>query len=202
MLNATYCFLKIIKHMNYIDATLCIPLIWGTYKGFVKGLISEAASFIAFGLAVYGSLHFSDIVATVISEWFEWESDYLQIIAFATTFLSIVIVVSIAARIIHKLAEGMALGGINKIGGALFGGLKFALMISLVIFVIDAIEKSYPMVSFETKNESLLYEPVGMLAPTIIPGLRNSNVISLFPDAEDFDVRVELKDKNKKKDGK
>lgn len=183
--------------MNYIDATLCIPLVWGIYKGFVKGLISEAASFVAFGLAVYGSLHFSDIVATTITEWFKWESDYLQIVAFASTFLGIVIAVSIITRIINKLADGLALGGINKIGGALFGGLKFSLVISLAIFVIDAIEKSYPMVSFETKKESLLYEPVGMLAPALIPGLKNSNVISLFPDAEDFDVNVGLKNNDK-----
>lgn len=70
----------------------------------------------------------------------------------------------------------MALGAINKIGGALFGSLKYALVMSVVIFVMNAVEKSYPLVSFQAKNESLLYEPIGKIAPMVIPGLKNSNV--------------------------
>ena len=79
------------------------------------------------------------------------------------------------------MVEGMALGPINKIGGAIFGVLKFAMVMSVAIFVINAVEKSYPIVSFEAKNESLLYKPVGMIAPIIIPGLSNSKISTTFP---------------------
>ena len=30
--------------MNYVDILLCIPLVWGLYKGFTKGLVIEAAT--------------------------------------------------------------------------------------------------------------------------------------------------------------
>ena len=72
--------------MNYIDIIICIPLVWGLYKGFTKGLIIEAASFIAFGLGVWGGIHFSDFIAHKISEWFNWHSPYLPIVSFAVTF--------------------------------------------------------------------------------------------------------------------
>lgn len=100
-------------------------------------------------------------------------------------FLGIVVAIYFIAKLIQRGVEGMALGGINKIGGALFGALKFALVMSVVIFVIDAIEKSYPVISFQTKKESLLYKPVGMIAPMIIPGLSNSKAATFLPKASD-----------------
>jgi membrane protein required for colicin V production len=159
--------------ISYIDISLCIPLIWGLYKGFMKGLIVEAATFVAFGLGVWGGIHFSDFIAKNVTEVFNWNSPYLAIISFAGTFLGIVISIYFIAKLIQRAAEGMALGPINKIGGALFGSLKFALIMSVVIFVIDSIEKSYPVISFEAKKESVLYKPVGMIAPLLIPGLSN-----------------------------
>ena len=164
--------------MNYIDIILCIPLVWGLYKGFTKGLIIEAASLVAFGLGIWGGIHFSEVVATKIREWFSWESTYLPIFSFALTFLLIIITVYFIAKLIQHMIDGMALGAINKIGGAVFGSLKFALVISVVIFVLNAIEKSYPIVSFEAKKGSLLYGPIGRIAPMLIPTLNTSHLSS------------------------
>lgn len=157
--------------MNHIDIIICIPLVWGLYRGFVRGLIVEAATLVAFGLGVYGAVHFSGIAAEKLKELFSWDSEYLPITAFAITFLGIIILIFFIAKLIHKLAEGLALGPVNKILGALFGTLKFALVLSVIIFVVDAVEKSYPAVSFEAKNKSLLYKPIGTIAPAVIPGL-------------------------------
>ncbi len=162
--------------MNYIDIILCIPLVWGLYKGFSKGLIIETASLIAFGLGVWGGIHFSDFSAQKISKWFNWQSQYLPIVSFAITFLIIIILVYFIAKLIQKLVEGMTLGAFNKIAGALFGALKFALVMSVIIFVLNAIEKSYPVISFKTKEESLLYKPIGKIAPLLIPTLTNSGI--------------------------
>lgn len=167
--------------MNYIDIFICIPLVWGLYKGFTKGLVIEAASFVAFGLGVWGGIHFSDFSARKISEWFNWHSPYLPIVSFAVTFLMIVIVVYFIAKVIQRMVEGMALGAINKIGGAIFGSLKFALVISVVIFVLNAIEKSYPLISFKAKEGSLLYQPIGKIAPLLIPTLKDSKIGEFIP---------------------
>ena len=90
------------------------------------------------------------------------------------------------------MADSMALSAINKIGGAVFGALKFALIMSVVIFMIDAVEESYPMISFKTKEESLLYRPVGKIAPTLIPALNKSKVAALLPKPEDAKLQIEV----------
>jgi len=182
--------------MNYIDILLCIPIVWGLYKGFTKGLIIEAATLVAFSLGVWGGITFSDYVAEKIANGFDWHSPYLPIVSFALTFLIIIAFVFLVARMIQKMVEGVALSAVNKIGGAIFGALKFALIMSVVIFMIDAIEESYPMVSFKTKEESLLYRPVGKIAPALIPTLNKSKVAAMMPKAEDVDLdaRVKLKE--------
>jgi membrane protein required for colicin V production len=167
--------------MNYLDIILLIPLLWGLYKGFTKGLIVEAASLIAFGLGVWGAINFSQALANKLKIWVAWETQYLQLIAFAITFLGILIMVFFIAKLVERLAESIALGPLNKAGGAAFGVLKFALMISVLIFVINAIEKSYPFISFKTKEESLLYKPIGKVAPMIIPALDSKKLNHLFP---------------------
>ncbi len=184
--------------MNYLDILLCIPLVWGFYKGFTKGLIIEAASIVAFSLGVWGGIHFSDFVAGKINGWFNWQSSYLPVVSFGVTFLGIIISVFFIAKLIQKMVSGMALGGINKICGAVFGALKFAMVMSVIIFVMDAIEKSYPFISFKTKEESLLYKPIGKIAPTLIPSLNNSKIAELIPKQEDVDVDLKVKLKEKK----
>ncbi|MGQ0829225.1 MAG: CvpA family protein [Bacteroidota bacterium] len=158
--------------MNSIDIIICIPLVWGLYKGFTKGLIIEAATFVAFGLGVWCGIHFSGLIAKKITEQFNWTSAYLPIISFAATFLGVIIIVYFIAKLIQRMVEGIALGVFNKIGGAIFGVLKFAMIMSVIIFMMDAIEKSYPVISFKTKEGSLLYKPLGKVAPILIPGLR------------------------------
>ncbi|HEY0041787.1 MAG TPA: CvpA family protein [Flavisolibacter sp.] len=179
------------EKMNYIDIILCIPIVWGLYKGFMKGLIVEAATFIAFGLGVWGGIHFSEYVAEQLKAY--WNSPYLPVVSFAATFLVIVILIYLIAKLIQRMAEGMALGALNKIGGALFGALKFAMVMSVVIFVIDSVEESYPMITFKTKEESLLYKPVGKIAPTLIPALNKSRVANLLPTADSMKVEVNVK---------
>jgi membrane protein required for colicin V production len=131
-------------------------------------------------------------VAQKIATWFDWTSPYLPIVSFAFTFLIIIAFVFLVAKMIQKMVEGVALSAVNKVGGAIFGALKFALMMSVVIFMIDAIEESYPMVSFKTKEESLLYRPVGKIAPTLIPALNKSKVAAMLPKAEDVKVEIEV----------
>ncbi len=176
--------------MNYIDIILCIPIVWGLYKGFTKGLIVEAATMIAFGLGIWGGIKFSDFVANQMKKTFSWNSPYLPIVAFAVTFLGIVILIYFIAKLVQGMVEGMALGAFNKIGGAIFGALKFALVMSVVIFMIDAVEQSYPLVTSKTKEESLLYKPVGKIAPMLIPALNKSKVAAMVPKVDSIAAHV------------
>ena len=123
---------------------------------------------------------------------FSFAGKYDGVVAFCLLFLGAVILIFLTAKLINKIVEGASLSSVNKITGSVFGGLKFAMIISVVFFVMDAVERSYPMLSVQTKNESLLYKPVAAIAPAVIPGLDNSKMDKMMPKAE-VEVKISQK---------
>ena len=91
--------------MNYFDIIIIIPLIWGAYKGFKKGIIIEIASFIALGLGIWGGMKFSSISAKYLSETFDIAENIMPLISFAVTFILIVIVVFTLAKMLQKIVS-------------------------------------------------------------------------------------------------
>jgi membrane protein required for colicin V production len=79
--------------MNYIDIIIGIILLFAAIGGFRKGLISELASLAALILGIWGAIEFSYITSDFLTENFNLETDYLNIISFIVTFIVIVILV-------------------------------------------------------------------------------------------------------------
>ncbi len=162
--------------MNYIDIIIAIPLLWGLYKGFTKGIILEAATLIALGLAIWGAVKFHDFVTVWMRESLNWTSKYMPVISFALIFIGVLVLVFAIAKLLEKIIKAVALGFLNKLAGGVFGILKFGLILSVIIFLLNAIEKNYSFIPPDVKNKSVLYEPVGKIAPLIIPGLKDSKL--------------------------
>lgn len=100
------------------------------------------------------------------------EASYLPIAAFFLMFLFILLLIYLLAKLIQKVVENMALGIFNKLGGALFSVLKYSLIISVVIFILENIQKHDAILSSKQKKESVLYPAIGKIAPFIIPKLK------------------------------
>ncbi|MCK6641047.1 MAG: CvpA family protein [Bacteroidia bacterium] len=178
--------------MNFIDILIIIPVLWGFWRGFMKGVVMEVATLVAFFLGVWGGMKFSDLIAGYIREWFTTESPYVPLIAFGLVFVAILIAVFALARFIDKSMEKSTLTIFNKLAGGAFGGFKFLLILSVLFFVVDAVEKSVTVIPPEIKDNSLLYRPVASVAPKVIPGLRDSDLGKMIPDKDDVEVGVDV----------
>ena len=155
--------------MSYLDIILCIPLIWGLYKGFTKGLVIQVASLLALVLGVYGAVLFSGLTQELLEANFQIDNKYLPLIAFVATFVAIVVAVHFLGKVLEKTIDMIALGLFNKIFGAVFGFLKAALILSVLVFVLELIDAQLSVIPQKEKNKSILYGPMGELIPTIAP---------------------------------
>ena len=155
--------------MSVIDIVLGALIVYGIIKGFFKGLFVEVASLLALMLGVYGAVHFSNYASEFLSSYVDWSEHTMSVSSFVITFVILVFTVSLAGKALTKLADFAALGVINKFLGALFGGLKVALILSIVLLVFKRVNPSLNMVSDEELKTSIFYEPVGVLAPLILP---------------------------------
>ena len=134
-------------------------------------MIVEVASIAALLLGTYGALHFSDYMASVFIGKFGMSSEYTPVISFGVTFLLIVILVYIVSRLINKLVEKVALGLVNKILGAAFGIAKFTLILSIAFTIFNKADEKATLISKETKDKSLLYNPLSKVSMYIFPML-------------------------------
>lgn len=158
--------IPIFEPMNFIDIVIALPLLWGLYKGFRKGFIVELASLIGFWAGIWGSIHFSDRLVPVLRKCFDTSPSWLPALAFLILFLLILVLIYLIAKLIQKAVESMALGLVNKLAGALFGFLKYLLVLSVLIYVLN------PYFSSPQKKESILYTNIEKIAPRIIPQLK------------------------------
>ena len=103
------------------------------------------------------------------------ERKNISLAAFAITFIIIVVAVGMAGKMLTKIADYAALGLVNKIAGGVFGLLKIGLILSVIFIFFDRMNKTITFVDEETIEESVLYESVKSIAPTIFPSIiRNS----------------------------
>ncbi|WP_062057289.1 CvpA family protein [Aquimarina longa] len=160
--------------MNYIDIILGIFLLWGLIKGFSKGLFSSLASLVALVVGIYIAVHFSHIVGEYLKNYVDWQEGSMKLAAFAITFITVVILVSLAGKILTKIADFAALGILNKILGGAFGILKMAFIASVLFIFVDAINKNITILKKETLASSVLYDPVRKLAPMVLPSILNT----------------------------
>ena len=157
--------------MTTIDIIIAVVLLFGLVKGYMKGLFIEITSLVGLVLGVYGALHFSFYLSDILKENVSWDQSMIQIVAFAGTFLIILLALVFLGKALTKIAETIFLGFFNKLLGAVFGVLKYALILSIVFLIYDQISDSLKFMNKEKAKESVLYEPVKNLAPTIFPNL-------------------------------
>lgn len=165
--------------LNYIDALIAIFLLWSAYRGISKGFLIMVASLAALVLGVWGAIRFSDLTATFLTENLELQTRYMALIAFAITFVGIVIAVHLLARAMDKLVKAVALGFVNRLAGLLFGVLKTAFLISIILVILNSIDRRVPFIPEEHKENSLLYQPLSKLAPSIFPFLNFEDIKGL-----------------------
>jgi membrane protein required for colicin V production len=154
-----------------LDIIFAIIFCWAIYKGYTRGFILQAATLAALILGIYGAIKFSGFTANFITNHFQVHGDYLPIIAFALTFIGIVIGIHFLARLAEKLLRAISLNFLNRLLGILFNTIKYALIISAILVVINSINQRTHFIPEAKLKESKLYGPLSKLAPLLFPYL-------------------------------
>lgn len=160
------------------------------WSGYKKGFIIEAATLVALILGLYFAIYFSDIAASLLNENFIIEPKYIGAISFVITFIAVVFGVIAIGKMLEKIINVLLLGFVNKIAGSLFGILKGALFISILIFAFSYFGMENSVSSKESRQKSLFYAPVKSIAPALASWLSLDRLDISFPDKEELIDKV------------
>lgn len=164
--------------MNFLDIVFAVPLLWAAFRGVRKGLIFEVATLVALVLGVWGGIHFSDLVSVRIASFMEGNLQYLPLVSFCITFGVVVGGVLLLGKVIEKIVNAVALSIVNKILGAAFAMVKIGFILSVILVIVDSVDRKIELVPKDVKDSSLLYTPLKNFSLTVIPALENSQMFN------------------------
>lgn len=171
--------------MNYLDIIIAIILFLFGIKGLCKGLIIEVVTLLAFGIGIYGAMHFSDFTAARLQDFLEINPNYLNTIAFVLTFIILVVLVNLIGRLVSKAIKSLNLGFFDKLGGFLFGIIKGVLLCSVLLMVLNNFQL-LGVLKPEAKEKSKLYPYIEQTVPYVYRGfdLVRDYAKEVLPDME------------------
>jgi membrane protein required for colicin V production len=156
--------------MSFIDIILIAIFIAAGFSGYKKGFVSQLASLAGLLLGIWGAIKFSSLTAEFLSHYIS--SEYLNLIAFSITFCIIVVIVHFIGVAVEGIFDMAFLGFANSILGVVFGVLKTAFILSIVIVIIDKTSPKYNPLPKDISEKSIFYRPISRLAPSIFPSLK------------------------------
>ena len=155
--------------MNYLDIIIAIILCLFGFGGLRKGLVIEVVSLLAFGVGIYGAMHFSDFTAAHLQEVMTLDPKYLNTIAFIMTFVLLVIIVNLIGRAVSNMVEAMDLGMLDRLGGFIVGAAKGVLLCSAFVLVINNLQID-GLIKEDLKKDSYLYPYIEKTVPYLYQG--------------------------------
>lgn len=159
--------------MTTIDLIILIIAGAGVVSGFMKGFIRQLASIL--GLIV-GLLAAKALYASLAEKLCPAVTDSMtvaQVLAFVVIWIAVPLLFTLVAVLLTKAMEAISLGGVNRLLGSGLGALKFMLLTSLVICVLEFIDGDNKLISATKKNESLLYYPMRTFAGVFFPAAKD-----------------------------
>jgi membrane protein required for colicin V production len=166
--------------MNWIDFLIIAFLAFGLIQGFIDGLIIEIAKLAALILGIWGAIHFSGWTADKLSGWFDMQASWTGIVAFALTFVVIVIGINLLGRMMDSLMKAVSLGFVVKGLGAVFGVIKTVLILSVLFVFLNTIDEKRHFLPSATIEKSYLYNPIADIVPAIFPIVEGGDLIDSF----------------------
>lgn len=160
------------SHLNYIDITLAVLLLIGAVRGFLRGFVFEVAILGALFLGMYAGFHFADLLQPYLLKIGKMNPHTIASVSFFIMFLLVSIGIYFLAKLFTGLINMTALGILNKIFGALFGLLKYAFIISIILYFFNPLDTKHNYLSPDKKAESHLYYPLLKMSPVLLPVMR------------------------------
>ena len=98
----------------------------------------------------------------------------------------VVLAVVDIGNILQKIIDIILLGFLNKAAGAIFGIVKGALILSILLLIINYFDSNQKFIKEEYKESSIFYEPIASFAPNLYNWLHLDNFDFRIPDKEEI----------------
>ncbi len=139
--------------------------------GFKKGFISQVVMFVGLCLGIWLALQFAGLVGEQLVSYGLPTGERGYLISFVIVFAAVVLGVYFLGKLVSRLLKVLLLGWLDKLLGLLFGILKTALILSVLLSICRLSGVNDKIFSPQAQ-EGVFYNAIAGFAPMFYPGLR------------------------------
>ena len=139
-----------------IDIAIIVIVVLSVISGLSSGLVRQAVSLIALVAAIVLGIQYADAAGQMAVSWLQIPATHATIVGFAAIFGGIFLAGLIVSRLVRTLLTMLRLGGIDRVAGGIFGGLKATLIMGATFTLLSI----WDFPSVELRQKSYLYGPV------------------------------------------
>ncbi len=159
-------------NMAVIDIILLVILGAGVIMGFTKGFLKQLASILGLIVGLFAAKALYATVAVKISPLVDGSMSAAHIISFIAIWIIVPLIFVLIASLITKAMDAIHLGWINRLLGAILGGLKYLLLGSILIVLLEYIDHDNQLIDKTKKENSVLYYPMQKVAELFLPAAK------------------------------
>lgn len=169
-------------NINIIDIIILVPLLYGFARGLWRGFVSEVVATGALAVGIVCAKIFAKPLAEWLTTQVTWSMSTCELVAYAVIFVAATMLLSMVGWMLSKLMKAIKLGWLNHLLGGVFGTLKWALILSLLINVFDLLDGTFHFIQPEVKSQSIGYEPLRKVASVAWESVKPASDINLDID--------------------
>lgn len=155
---------------NVLDLFLLATIGIGVWRGFATGLGKQLVSTVGVFLAFIAAAALMGPVGATVVESLGVSERTAPVVGFVVVFAAVLGGVAAVGHVFRKVLEAVKLTGLDRLAGALLGGVKAALSLSIFLTVTaftPSVGGSPWLIGAETREASLLYGPVQAVGPEV-----------------------------------
>lgn len=164
--------MELLSRLNWVDLAIIVVLAVGVFAGFTQGMIRYVLNAIAVIVAFVLASQLKEPIHDLLGFWTAFTAEGRELLIFVILFFGFVIAGWFVIRALYRRTRLPVVKQLDEIGGAIFGLLFVALVLSFQLVVYDSFFRGggetggWVAGYYEALNSSLI---IAFFRETLIP---------------------------------
>ncbi|MBO5829545.1 MAG: CvpA family protein [Paludibacteraceae bacterium] len=161
--------------MIALDILFLIILAIGLIRGASRGLVMELSGLLGLIVSIFVAKNYSEVLMGKFFTFFGIQAEVSHFISFIIVLLLSLVVIHFLAILISRFIKLVMLDWLNKLGGAVFSGIKYLLILGAILYAFERMNNVVQLVEKEEIEKSKLYSPIKSTAYLIFSSATSAN---------------------------
>lgn len=159
--------------MAILDIILLLCFIPAIVTGISKGFVRQVIDLVAILAAAWAAFQFSKILGPWLGQYITLDPSILNVVSFVLIAIVVAVILHLIGSLITNAMKALSLGFVNRLLGLVFGVLKVALILGLLILLFETLNSSLQIVKPEATANAVVYNALKNAANAIFPILKS-----------------------------